>query len=192
MRSSREGVYHKMACGLRADLSEVGRKLRQYWVFCACWTKWDPTVLFSALNKSPASQCNFVFSFAHVRKAGYILRKKVITYFAFEGRGTAPSKTSFSAFSMWRTTRMRTMIGSDWSPTRKGLGRQTLLGVLGGGNLTWLEHFNVPKPAARCVPCFLLAVPTPTAPDFPNSHPMSLPSWPPKPKTSYEKDGRLD
>lgn len=40
---------------------------------------------------------------------------------------------------------MRTMIGSDWSPTRKGLGRQTLLGVLGVGILTWLEHFNVPE-----------------------------------------------
>lgn len=32
---------------------------------------------------------------------------------------------------------MQTLIGSDWSPTRKGLGRQTLLGGYWGGNLTW-------------------------------------------------------
>lgn len=41
---------------------------------------------------------------------------------------------------------MRTMIGSDWSPTRKGLGRQTLPGGVGVGVLP--EHFGVSELAA--------------------------------------------
>lgn len=75
-------------------------------------------------------------------KLGKCTKKESSHISFFWGKGglplasTSASKTRFSAFSTWRTTRAQTLIGSDWSPTRKGLGRQTLWGYR-GGNLTW-------------------------------------------------------
>ena len=69
---------------------------------------------------------------------------------------------------------MQTLIGSDWSRTRKGLGRQTLLGGIGVGILHG-SSILVSQSSLPGLPCLLLAVSTVTAPKFPNSHPVSLP-----------------
>lgn len=74
---------------------------------------------------------------------------------------------------------MQTLIGFDWSPTRKGLGRQTLLGGIGVGILHGFIIL-VSQSSLPVLPCLILAVSTLTPPEFPSSHPMSLPGWLPK------------